>query len=283
MKQPEIAKLFQGKLLKKGLPWFSWVIILLIITGLTTIFSACSPSSSNSHTGQLKAAIIDQLYSTQPNDDFITQASRDLENYGFTVHVYQGERVTVNLYRKLPKYGYKLIIFRAHSGLIQSRGQKLLKTAIFTNEPYSQTKYLREQLNHELPMVRVRESEPFFFGIDSKFVMESMEGRFDDTVIVVAGCSCFYFNDMAQAFIRKGASIYLAWDRSVDADYVDEANAYLIRQLCMEGTTLKEAVNRTMLEKGKDPTYNATLKHFPPVNCDKTLERLIQQDYMAVS
>lgn len=276
MKQPKVGKPSQGKSLFKGLPWFLWLVIALIIAGVA-ISPACSqPCNSNSHTRQPKAAIIDQLYDTQPNNDFVNQVSQSFEDYGFAVDVYRGGEVTVGFYRKLPKkYNYKLIIFRAHSGLIQAEGQKLLKTAIFTNEPYSRTKYLGEQLNRELPMVRVREGEPFFFGIDSNFVMESMEGRFDDTVIIMTGCSCMYFEDLAQAFIYKGASVYLAWDCTVNADYVDEASAYLIGELCQD-VTIKKAVSRTMIGKGRDPTYHAALKYFPPQVGDKALKQLTQ-------
>jgi hypothetical protein len=266
----------QGRFLKKALRQASWLISLLIIIGLAAISVACSPSGCDSDTGQPRAAIIDQLYSTQPNDDFINQVNRDLEAFGFAVHVYQGDDVTVDLYRHLPKFGYKIIVFRVHSGLFEAQGQELPKTAIFTNEPYSPHKYVAEQANHELPIVRVKEGEPLFFGIDSRFVTESMEGRFDDTVIVVAGCSCLYFEDLAQAFISEGASAFLAWDRSVDAAYVDRAAACLVTELCMEGTTIEEAVNTTMIEEGQDPTYFATLRCFPSQNDDQTLKQLIR-------
>jgi len=275
LRQAKVGAPAQGSPLIRSLLWFPWLAILLIITGLAVCLACSQLLSSNSYTGSPKAAIIDQLHSSQPNDELITQVTQDLEVYGFTVDVYQGNDVTVDLYRKLPKYGYKLIIFRAHSGLIEAEGQKRLKTAIFTNEPYSSKKYLAEQLNHKLPMVRVGEDKAFFFGIDSKFVMESMKRQFEDTVVIIAGCSCLYFDDMAQAFINKGASVYLAWDRSVDANYVDAASAYLVRRLCTEGVTIKEAVSSTMIEKGRDPTYHATLKYFPPESGDKTLKQLI--------
>jgi hypothetical protein len=275
LKQLEIAKSLRGRSPFNGLPWFSWLVIAVIIAGIAPL--ACSQlPSSNSNAGQPKAAIIDQLYSTQPNDDFIAQVSKDLKAYGFIVDIYQGGEVTVDFYRKLPECGYKLIIFRAHSGLIKSKEQGIVKTAIFTAEPYSRTKYLSEQVNHMLPMVRVRRNEPFFFGIDSKFVMDCMEGRFDDTVIIISGCSCLYFDDMAQAFIYKGASVYLAWNRTVNADYADEASAYLIEELCKD-VTIRKAISRTIIEKGRDPTYRATLKYFPSDNGDKTLKQLIQQ------
>ena len=276
MKQLEIAKSLRGSPPFNGLPWFSWLVIAVIIAGIVAPLACSQLPSSNNNAVQPKAAIIDQLYSTQPNDDFIAQVSKDLKVYGFIVDIYQGGDVTVDFYRKLPEYGYKLIIFRAHSGLIRAKGQGIVKTAIFTAEPYSRTKYLSEQVNHMLPMVRVGEGEPFFFGIDSKFVTKSMEGRFDNTVIIITGCSCLYFDDMAQVFIYKGASIYLAWNRTVNADYADEASAYLIEELCKD-VTIRKAISRTIIEKGRDPTYRATLEYFPSDNGDKILKQLIQQ------
>ena len=259
------------------MPPASWLVSIVVIAALAAISLACSTSSSDIQTGQPKAAIIDQLCSTQPNTDFINKVTRELEAFGLPVDVYQGDDVTVDLFRELPKYGYRMIVFRVHSGLIEAEGGKLLKTAIFTNEPYSPHKYVAEQVNRELPIVRVKEGEPLFFGIDSKFVTQSMEGRFDDTVIVVAGCSCLYFEDLAQAFICEGASAFLAWDRSVDAAYVDKATACLVTELCIEGITIEQAVNTTMIKEGQDPTYFAALRYFPSENGNQTLKQLVQQ------
>ena len=82
-------------------------------------------------------------------------------------------------------------------------------------------------------------------------------------------------NDMAQAFIDKGASAYLAWDDTVNADYVDEATVYLLREL-LKDSSMEEAVQKTVTEKGCDPSYGATLKYFPLENGDKTFRQLIQ-------
>ncbi len=89
---------------------------MLILTSLGLIlFGACSTPNSEVES---KAAIIDQLYDLQPNPAFIEQTTQYLQDYGFEVDLYQGDAVTVDFYRKLPTYGYKLIIFRVHSGLL---------------------------------------------------------------------------------------------------------------------------------------------------------------------
>ena len=89
-------------------------ILVLLIPGLTS----CSGHSEASPDSEAKAAIIDQLYCLEPNQVFIDETTEILEACGFEVDVWQGEEVTVNLYRELPKYGYELIIFRAHSGIM---------------------------------------------------------------------------------------------------------------------------------------------------------------------
>ena len=122
------------------------------------------------------------------------------------------------------------------------------------------------------------------FGITPKFVRAKsvfrqgtdMEGVFDDTVIIMMGCSAIALPDLAEAFIDKGASVYLAWDLSVELYYVDEATPYLMNQLCSEELTIREAVDNTMAAIGADPNYGAELKYYPSDNGDKTLEELIK-------
>ncbi len=223
-----------------------------------------------------KAAIVDQLYNLQPNEAFISEVTKELEDYGFAVALYQGDEVTVDLYRQLPSYGYKLIIFRAHSGLLGSKEETIERTCLFTNEPYSQTKHIAEQLSDQLAMARIDEHHPWVFGIGDEFVTQSMTGRFDNTIIVMMGCSCLYLDDLAQAFIDKGASAYLAWDGTVNLDYVDEATPHLIRQLCIKKVSIKKAVTSAMNVVGPDPQYKAVLGYFPTSSGGKTLKELIQ-------
>jgi len=202
--------------------------------------------------------------------------TQELEDFGFEVDVYQGDEVTVNLYRQLPGHGYELIIFRAHSGLLGSEGEVIKRTCLFTNEPYSQTKHVTEQLSDQLAMARIDENHPWVFGIGAKYVAESMEGRFPNTVVVMMGCSCLYLYDLAQAFIQKGASTYMGWNASVSLDYVDEATPILVTKLCSKGMTMKEAVDKTMADAGADPDYHAHLKYYPRESGNKTIRLLIR-------
>ena len=278
MTKPKAKKETKGKSRKRGLSWLAWLGIALGIVA-TIAFVRTYPISGptgSSHSGELKAAIIDQLYSLQPNEDFIGQVTNELEDYGFEVEIYKGNDVTVDFYRRLPNYGYKLIVLRAHSGLLERKGELIERTLLFTNEPYSKTKHVAEQVADQLAMVRVTERDPWVFGIGSEFVTKSMEGEFDNAVIIITGCSCLYIKDLASAFVDKGASAYLAWDASVDLDYVDRATAYLIGQLCTDKVTIEKAVTSTMNVVGPDPKYKAVLKYYPSQSGDKTVKKLIQ-------
>lgn len=247
--------------------------VIIALPGLT-LFSGCSAPSPEL---EAKAAIVDQLYSLQPNQAFIEQMTQELEDYGFEVDIYQGDEVTVDFYRELPSYGYNRIIFRTHSGLLGSEGEIIKRTTLFTNEPYSQTKHVAEQLSDQLAMARIDENHPWVFGIGAKFVTQSMEGRFPNTVIIMMGCSTLYLDDLAQAFIEKGASTYLGWDATVGLDYVDEATPILATNLYSKGMTIKEAVDKTMAEVGPDPDYHASLKYYQAKSGSQTIKELISR------
>ena len=208
--------------------------------------SPANETAGLNDSGKLKGVIIDQLYAfDQPNQEFVREVTDTLESYGFKVDLYQGDEVTVDLYRKLPEHGYKLIVLRTHSGIIEGQVSARQKTSLFTAERYSRTKYVKEQLREELAMATVSEESPFYFAIDSKFITNRMEGQFNDTVLIISGGSCLYLHDLAQGFTDRGASACLAWDGAVRLDYLDDATVALIENLCIEGLTIDKAVAQT--------------------------------------
>ena len=289
MSRAKAKKQTKGEPPKKGLRWFAWLLIALGVAGIV-IFIRTVPmgQSGPDHAGNGTAAIIDQLSASfQENEQFIADVTRELEDYGFKVDLYQGDNVTVELYRQLPTHGYKLIIFRAHSGLLEQDGEVMMRTVLFTNEEYTESRYALEQVYEQLTMGGACQGCPMMFGITPEFVRatsvfdqgKDMNGEFDDTVVIMMGCSGIALQDMAKAFIDKGASMYLAWDRSVDLYYVDDATTYLMNQLCSEELTIRDAVDNTMAAKGPDPNYGANLTfYYAPEshNGDKTLEELIK-------
>lgn len=269
------GKQAKGKHLFRGLPWFAWLFIALVIAGVVVfvrVYAMGQPPVDNG--GKLKAAIVDQLSTFRENEAFVGNVTKELEDYGFEVDLYQGDEITVDFYRGLSSHGYKLIVFRAHSGILEWEEQTHYKTTLFTNEEFDWKKHQLDVLDDRLFMASIAEGYPWVFSISQKFISKSMTKEFDDTVIIMMGCEGIYLPDLAEAFIDKGASAYLAWDASVNLDYVDEATLYLIKQLCSEKATIKEAVDSTMADIGPDPKYEAELKYYPSGTGDKTLEEL---------
>lgn len=197
-------------------------------------FSQSSPS------GQ-KAVIIDQgILTVGPNPLFIENITNTLEEAGYKIDYYEGGEVTVDFYRGLPKRGYSLIILRAHSRPNQ----------IYTGQEYDESKYIYEQINEQL--VHVMHID-HYFGITPKFVKECMRGRFKNTTIIMMGCDGLSEDDMADAFVNKGAKVFIGWRQSVLVDHSEHATIQLLEHLITERKTIEQAVTETMEEIGKYP------------------------------
>jgi len=253
-----------SKTRKKGFLWLglALAVLSLIIIGVVWISSSSVPTHE-----QLtpKAAIIDQLSLNYPNQNVTQEITQCLEDYGFQVDMYQGNDITVNFYDNLAQKGYNLIIIRGHSGSMCSETDpgRSTGTYLFTTESYSTLKHPMEQLNNEIVEASVASGQPSFFAIGPKFITDSMKGKFNNTIVVIDGCSGLYSQDLANAFIDKGATAYLAFNAYVHLDYADGVTLNLIKNLCSGNTTLAKAVGLTMNEDGSDPESNATLKYYP--------------------
>jgi hypothetical protein len=216
---------------------------------------------------ELRAAIVDQLSLTFPNQTFIETAASTLTRAGYTVDYFRGEKVTVEFYRNLPTHNYSLIILRVHSAAAALEGKEFVETPVsfFTSEDYSQTRYVQEQLTDQLLIGSYSMPQPpYYFGITPKFVTTSMKGAFQNTAVVMMGCEGLNNTRMAEAFIEKGAKVYVGWTSSVSASYTDQATAHLLQHLIAEKQTIKQAVDNTIEEVGPDQTYNSQLIYYPP-------------------
>ena len=265
----------EGRRLFWRLPRFAWLLIAVAIVGIVVLIRLYPPGQppfGNSDTP--RAAIVDQLSVLQENPAFIAGVTGQLEEYGLEVDLFQGDDVTVDLYRELPTRNYKLIVFRAHSGILGGDETVHQKTTVFTNEVYSSWRYQADQWENRLFGATIGEDFGWVFSISPKFIRESMPGRFDDTVIIMMGCAGIAIDDLAEAFIDKGASAYLAWDAPVLLNYVDKATIHLVDQLFSERATVEEAVDSTMQVIGPDPTYDADLHYYPPGIGGRTLKNL---------
>ena len=221
---------------------------------------------SSEPAGPPTAAIVDQLSLTFPNPSFREEATSTLEQAGYVVDYYPGEEVTVGFYRSLPDQDYDLIIFRAHAARIQGvfRGEPLDETVLFTNEPYDPEGYYAEQVEARLDVAYTYEGAPKYFGIAADFVEFSMDGDFDDAMVIMMGCEGLASDRTAEAFINKGAESYISWDDTVAASHTDAATERLLEHLFLNDLSADEAVAQTMTDIGPDPIYDSVLRAYPP-------------------
>ena len=226
-----------------------------------------------SHSSPPKVAIVDHLsfFPEQRNQAFVNTCINILEEGGLTWSYHKSEEVTVNFYRNLPSRGTSLIILRVHSAIMRTAEETISVLGLFTSELYSDEaarKYRNDVLNDRLVTAFFLGEDEKYFGIVPEFVEKSMKGTFKDTVIVMMGCEGLgyeelAYTDMADAFIKKGAKVYISWDGPVGINHTDEATVHLLQSLILHGRTIKQAVTKTMEEIGPDPMYNSTLKYHP--------------------
>jgi len=257
--------------LKTGI---TFIALMLVIA---TLLTSCGRSSAGQTETAPRAAIVDQLYLLSPNQSFIEKATGLLETYGFEVDVWQGEKVTVDFYRKLAGYGYRLIILRAHGGIMQQVSQEGIsvreETYLFTGETYQSSAHPLEQLSGRLQKALMTQDYPMVFAVNSGFIRNELDGRFNNTVFINMGCSSGYIDDLASAFVDKGASAYLGWNATVTLSYVDEVTLILLKKLA-SGEKMSEAIKQTRAETGNDPYYQSRLTLYPGEAADKNLAEL---------
>jgi hypothetical protein len=192
-------------------------------------------------------------------------ATNVLKQAGYAVDYYSGQEVTVDLYRTLPTHGYKLLILRVHSSATGAGGQAYPVT-LFTSERYSETRYAYEQLTDQLTTAAYSFEEKaqgvVYFGIKPSFVTESTQGSFQKALVVMMGCQGLENTEMANAFVNKGARVFVSWSDSVTASHTDTATVALLQQLA-QGKSVQEAVNTSMKLVGPDPLFNSRLAYFP--------------------
>jgi hypothetical protein len=248
--------------LKKRIRYLLVILAVSALAGLL-IYYTLGPKNSGITDTTPKIAIIDHLSVQWPDQDFNQTTQTILNQTGLKVDYYPTEEVTVDFYRNLPKHNYKLIIFRVHSTATSSVNDTPPFVVFFTSELYSNAAHTSEQTDMRVVWVKFPNNQTIYFGITPKFVKESMEGRFNDTVIIAMGCEGLKQTTMAQAFIEKGAKAYISWNGTVTADHTDEATISLLRHLITEKKTVDEAIRETMEEVAPDPTDNSILTFYP--------------------
>jgi len=248
--------------LKRRLKYILLAVVACALVGFL-VYYALGPKNPTVIDTTPKIAMVDHL-STQWPDQTFNQTLHDILNQtGLKVDYYPSEDVTVDFYRELPKHNYKLIIFRVHSTAESSVNDTPPFVSFFTSEEYNTIRHVSEQRDMRVVYAKLQYDETFYFGITPLFVTGSMEGRFNDTVIIAMGCDGLRYNTMAEAFIQKGAKAYVSWNGSVSIGHTDDATISLLRHLITEHQTVEEAVQHTMNEVGPDPADNSILLFYP--------------------
>ncbi len=237
--------------------------LLLLIFLAIIIFSAYvlsinqnSPqqqTEGNTTDNTLKAAILDGLYDKEPNLTLIEDMVQHLSNAGYSVDVYKGTNVTINLLRNIG--GYKIVIMRVHSSIHTDNF-----LYVFSGEKYTESKYVDEQLAGAVRKAYTfDENEPPYFALNSVFIGKLKPNGLNGTTLMMMGCNGTTSNYVIQRFFEEGVQAYISWDGYVDLTRSDEATLRLVKAMCLEGLTPEAAVEKVNREIGPDPDYDTQL------------------------
>ena len=239
-----------------------WPLRLKLALTLTAIFSAYFLfsyfSTPNPSHVEDRAVIIDALAFDRPNQEFVQSAMESLNSAGFSVDLINGSDVTVDALKKLPS-GYGIVVFRVHSEAFMNQ------VFLFTAEPYSDFKYLAEQMRFEVTGARPGGVGETVFAVGLNFMRKYMADKFDGSLVIVMGCRGLYRGSQkpgqeglgsafqtAEWFMKEGTSAYISWDGLVDLDHTDRATALLLEAICVDEFDVADAVEKVMAEVGPD-------------------------------
>ncbi len=219
------------------------------------------PAASSATTARMRAAIVDQLGALFPNPAFLSEAKALLRRAGFEVDVYGPGEVTMSLYASLPARGYRLIVYRVHSGVGEWPGGRIV--GLFTTEAYSPLAYPREQLAKLIGPAQAFEGGDVVFAIAPGFIRDRSIMDYGGAVIILMGCFGLYGEELPRAFIDRGASAVIGWTGLVDIDHTDEATLLLLRGL-LGGMSIEEAVGEAARAVGPGSNGHSALGYYPP-------------------
>jgi len=241
-----------------------WKIAIYLLVAIVVCSAAVAIFLNFSGPGEPevhKAALVDQLSLTFPNQSFIDKTTEILEQAGYTVDYYPGEEVTVEFYRNLSTPHYELVILRVHSArFLLPNGTLGDDVALFTGEPYNPEKYVEEEKAGSVGSAHYSNTSASYFGITPSFVAWVMEGNFEDSTVILMGCDGVRSDTMAKGFIYKGAEAFVSWTKPISASYTDAVTESLLKHLLIEKLPLKEAMSKAIAEVGFDQIYGSELR-----------------------
>ncbi len=255
-----------------------------------------SDTETYSYDGPPRAAIVDQLHDDIPSPYFQDRATELLETTGYEVELFTTEQLTVDFYKRLPSMNYEFIVFRTHAVGNDEKDIASGKdpVSLFTGEKYRDDKYITEQLSGQIgkgaPYMSsildvsadlseltnsnktsieidvtssfqlVDDSNPYFL-IGSKYVDDVMEGRFQNTVLVLGGCSTLSSPILAKSLINRGASSVIGWDNLVGSINNDNTILKFLENHLINEMEIEDAVKDAMSKVPKG-SYNANFSYY---------------------
>lgn len=240
----------------KGIPI---IVFIILITGLFTYFAGSSNSVEQSSAEVDRALIVDQLNLTKPNKTFVAEATGMLEEKNYQVDYVAGKNVTVGFYRDLTSKDYDIIVFRVHSSASEYGENPVV---LFTSESYRKDKYQLEQITNSLLKVYYNYGEEHYFAVSPKFI-RGLSGDFDNATVILMGCEGLKYNNMGEAFVDKGAKVFVSWSGPVTATHSDRTTIRFLEHFVEKERNVERSITYAMAELGSDSEYNSYLKYYP--------------------
>jgi hypothetical protein len=240
-----------GKLGRKRWIVFSVILVLIIALGLVFSSSLLRPQAKF----PLTAVIIDQLAADFPDPSFVSNVNSTLQNHGFNV-TYYNEILDVNFFKSLASSNYGLIILRDHSALRNDSST----VDLFTSERYVPGAHDQDLENGLLALGEFYYKPGELYFVLSSLFVENLQGHFPSSIVVAMGCQSLKpgCEQMAQAFLDKGAKAYIGWSDVVFPQDTDTETTRLISMLLNENLTIGDAARgtHTYTYSGKPSQYS---------------------------
>jgi hypothetical protein len=234
---------------------FTIILVLILAGSVSSLIWSQTFYAPAERTRPLRAALIDELAITNPDPYLVSNITSTLTKAGYTVDYHGPKDITVEFFNSLPLQDYGIVILRDHSTSLT--GDVI---ALVTSEPFDPGKYVNEQQAGMLIRVSLDNSD--YFGVTPTFVRESMHGIFPNTILVVMGCAGLANSEMAQAFVARGAEVYVSWNDVVLANRSDGGTILLVQSLTA-GHRLDDALAWATENAPATPPLSSQLEYFP--------------------
>ena len=89
-----------------------------------------------------------------------------------------------------------------------------------------------------------------------------MKGKFNDSIILLGGCSTLKNNSMAKVLVERGASKVVGWTDLVSSSDNDSAMLQILKIMDEEKLSISEATTKVKETFNYNPKYTAKLEIF---------------------